>query len=126
MPVIKNHNDANLVIVVTMIVIACQKVSEYWLSSHASFHDKPLLSYFQLIRIILYGVAFVLVLSILLDQSPVYFLSAFGAMTAILLLIFQNTILGLVASVQLSANDSIRVGDWVEMPKFNRSEEHTS
>lgn len=119
LPVVEKLTDSYLVIVGTMIVIAFLKVIEYWLSSHPAFQDKPLVSYFQLIRIILYGVAFVLVLSILLDQSPVYFLSAFGAMTAILLLIFQNTILGLVASVQLSANDSIRVGDWVEMPKFN-------
>src|SRR5690606_2672008 len=52
-------------------------------------------------------------------RSPLFFLSAFGAMTAILLLIFKDTILGLVASVQISANDVIRVGDWVEMPKFN-------
>jgi len=54
-----------------------------------------------------------------MGKSPVYFLSAFGAMTAIVLLIFKDTILGLVASVQISANDMVRVGDWVELPKFN-------
>src|SRR5690606_15245200 len=72
-----------------------------------------------LIRIILYIAAGILILSVILGKSPVYFLSAFGAMTAILLLIFKDTILGLVASVQISANDMVRVGDWVEMPKFN-------
>src|SRR5690606_29678096 len=61
----------------------------------------------------------ILVMSVLLGKSPLYFLSAFGAMTAIIMLIFKDTILGLVASVQISANDMVRVGDWVEMPKFN-------
>src|SRR5690606_2670262 len=76
-------------------------------------------SYFQLVRILLHILTLILVLSIILGKSPVYFLSAFGAMTAILLLIFKDTILGLVASVQMSTNDMVRVGDWVEMPKFN-------
>src|SRR5690606_33277865 len=83
------------------------------------FKNKPIASYFQLTRIIIYIAAGILVLSVLLGRSPVYFLSAFGAMTAIILLIFKDTILGLVASVQISANDMVRVGDWVEMPKFN-------
>jgi hypothetical protein len=54
-----------------------------------------------------------------LNKTPVYLLSAFGAMTAVLMLVFKDTILGLVASIQMSANDMVRVGDWVEMPKFN-------
>lgn len=83
------------------------------------FADKPIASYFQLIRIIIYIGTGILVLSVLLGKSPLYFLSAFGAMTAIILLIFKDTILGLVASVQISSNDMVRVGDWVEMPKFN-------
>src|SRR5690606_24553748 len=83
------------------------------------FKNKPIASYFQLTRIIIYIAAGILVLSVLLGRSPVYFLGAFGAMTAILLLIFKDTILGLVASVQISTNDMIRVGDWVEMPKYN-------
>jgi miniconductance mechanosensitive channel len=73
----------------------------------------------QLIRIILYIAAGILILSILMGKSPTYFLTAFGAMTALIMLIFKDTILGLVASVQMSANDMVRIGDWVEMPKFN-------
>src|SRR5690606_1787757 len=68
---------------------------------------------------LLYIAMFIIILSILIGRSPTYFLTAFGAMTAIILLIFKDTILGLVASVQISANDVVRVGDWVEMPKFN-------
>lgn len=107
------------IIVGLNILLAFLKVLEsYWEKSEA-FKDKPLTSYSQLISIILYIASFILVLSIVLDQSPIYLLSAFGAMTALLLLIFKDTILGLVASVQMSANDMVRIGDWVEMPKFN-------
>src|SRR5690606_16201638 len=107
------------IIVGLNILLAFLKVLEnYWQKSEA-FKDKPLTSYSQLMSIILYIAAFIFILSVILDQSPIYFLSAFGAMTALLLLIFKDTILGLVASVQMSANDMVRIGDWVEMPKFN-------
>lgn len=119
LPLVIKLTDSYLVIVGVSVVIAFLRVGEYTLSKVPAFKDKPIASYFQLIRIILYFVAFILVLSILLEKSPIYFLSAFGAMTAIMMLIFKDTILGLVASVQMSTNDMIRVGDWVEMPKFN-------
>ncbi|MEY3050374.1 MAG: hypothetical protein RLY31_159 [Bacteroidota bacterium] len=118
-PLVVKLTDSYLAIVGMTVVLALLKVGELSLSSIDSFRDKPLSSYFQLVRIILYIVTLVFVLSILLEKSPLYFLSAFGAMTAILLLIFKDTILGLVASVQISANDMVRVGDWVEMPKFH-------
>ncbi len=118
-PLVIKLTDSYLLIVGMTLVLALLKVGELSLGTLDSFRDKPLSSYFQLVRIILYIVTLVLVLSILLEKSPLYFLSAFGAMTAILLLIFKDTILGLVASVQISANDMVRVGDWVEMPKFH-------
>ncbi len=119
LPFVIRLTDIYLIVVGMTIFFAILKVGEYSLSRHPAFKDKPLTSYFQLIRILLYIVTVILVLSILLGKSPVYFLSAFGAMTAILLLVFKDTILGLVASVQMSSNDMVRVGDWVEMPKFN-------
>lgn len=118
-PVVIKLTDAYLIVVSMLVFFALTKVGEYVLAKHPVFKDKPLASYFQLIRILLYIVTLILVLSVLLDKSPVYLLSAFGAMTAVLLLVFKDTILGLVASVQMSANDMVRVGDWVEMPKFN-------
>lgn len=119
LPVIEKLTDSYLIIVGLILLLSFLKATEYGLSLHPVFRDKPLSSYFQLIKIILYIVTGILVLSVILDKSPVYFLSAFGAMTAILLLVFKDTILGLVASVQMSANDMVKVGDWVEMPKFN-------
>jgi miniconductance mechanosensitive channel len=82
------------------------------------YMDKPIQSYFQAFKIVLSGVFFILILSALSDRSPLFFLTSLGAMAAILLLIFKDTILGFVASVQIAANDMIRMGDWITMEKF--------
>jgi miniconductance mechanosensitive channel len=111
--------DAYLVFVIVRIIIVFLKATEEYLSESQLFIEKPIASYFQLVRIILYVIALILALSIILSKSPLYFLGAFGAMTAVILLIFKDTILGLVASIQISANDMVRIGDWVEMPKYN-------
>ncbi len=119
LPLVLKLTDSYLILAGTMIIMAFLKTAEYSLSKSAVFIDKPLASYFQLLRMIIYIATGILILSVLLGKSPIYFLSAFGAMTAIILLIFKDTILGLVASIQISSNDMVRVGDWVEMPKFN-------
>ncbi len=119
LPLVIKLTDAYIIIVGLLIVLSFLRFAEHRVSLSPLFSDKPLASYFQLFRIILYIATGILVLSALLGRSPIYFLSAFGAMTAIILLIFKDTILGFVASVQMSANDIVRVGDWVEMPKFN-------
>jgi len=80
--------------------------------------DRPLKGFIQLVQIIIYVLGGVLIIAALIDRSPVLLLSGFGAMTAILLLIFKDTILSLVASVQLTAQDMVRVGDWIEMPQL--------
>jgi len=80
--------------------------------------DRPLKGFVQLLQIIVYVLGGVLIVATLLDRSPVLLLSGFGAMTAILLLVFKDTILSLVASVQLTAQDMVRVGDWIEMPQL--------
>ncbi|MCF8258680.1 MAG: mechanosensitive ion channel family protein [Flavobacteriales bacterium] len=82
------------------------------------FRDKPMQSYVQVGKIITYIVAGVLIFSVLFDRSPLVVLSAFGAVAAVLLFVFKDTILGLVASVQISANDMLRVGDCVTMDKY--------
>lgn len=119
LPLVLKAVDIYFLFVIISIIVAFLKGSEEFLSESEIFIEKPLASYFQLGRIILYIGGFILGLSILLGKSPLVFIGAFGAMTAVLLLVFKDTILGLVASIQISANDMIRVGDWVEMPKYN-------
>jgi len=83
-----------------------------------AWRDKPMGSYLQLSKLIIYFVFGILLISLLAGKSPLYFLSALGAMTAIIILIFKDTILGFVASIQIAANDMVRVGDWVTMDKY--------
>ena len=87
-------------------------------ASNPENRTKPIKGYLQVIKILLYLVAGLLVVATLMNQSPLLFLSGIGAMTAVLLLVFRDTILSLVASVQLTGNDMIHVGDWIEMPTY--------
>jgi miniconductance mechanosensitive channel len=78
--------------------------------------NQSIKSYIQVIKIIIYMFVGIMILSIALDKSPIYFLTGMGAMAAVLLLIFKDSILGLVAGVQLASNDMVRPGDWIAMP----------
>ncbi len=80
--------------------------------------DRPIQGYIQALKIFIFVVGGIAVLAALIDQSPWKLLSGIGAMTAIILLIFKDTILGFVAGIQLSANDMVRIGDWIEVPKY--------
>ena len=80
--------------------------------------ERPMRGYVQLVRIFLYLVAGIFVVSMLLDREPWGLLTGLGALSAVLLLVFRDTILGFVASVQLAGNDMVRRGDWIEMPSF--------
>ncbi len=78
----------------------------------------PYLGLAQVLKLLDFIVVSILILSTLLGKSPVYLLSGLGALTAVLLLIFKDTILGLVASIQLATNKMVATGDWIEMPKY--------
>jgi miniconductance mechanosensitive channel len=82
-------------------------------------HLKPIKGYLQIIEIAIYVLSAILIIAVLVDRSPLILLSGLGAMAAVLMLIFQDTLLSLVASVQISSNDIVRVGDWIEMPQLN-------
>lgn len=81
--------------------------------------DRPIKSYIQLIKIILYVITALLMIASLTDRSPLILLSGLGAIAAVLILVFQDTLLSLVASIQIRSNDLLRVGDWIEMPNLN-------
>lgn len=84
-----------------------------------NFRDKPIESFMQVIKIFLYFIGAIVIISLFIGKNPTTILTGLGAASAILLLIFKDTILGLVASVQVSSNDMVRIGDWITMPKFN-------
>ena len=89
------------------------------LSEKESLKDKPLKSYFQVIKIFLYAIGGIILISILMSQNPSVLIGGLGAASAILMLVFKDTIMGFVSSIQLSANDMVRIGDWISMPRFN-------
>lgn len=81
--------------------------------------SRPIKGYIQVVKIAMYCGAAILMIAVLIEQSPLLLLSGLGAMAAVLLLVFKDTILSLVASVQLTSNDMLRVGDWIEMPSMD-------
>lgn len=107
-----------MIMVVTNVVLRLLKAIEYIGMRSKKFEGKPISSYIQVAKIVAYIVAFVLIISLLIGKSPLTIIGAFGAATAVILLIFRDTILGLVASIQISANDMVRLGDWVTMDKY--------
>jgi miniconductance mechanosensitive channel len=78
----------------------------------------PLTSFLQVAKLVLYGLAIIGALSVIIGKSPALLFSGLGAMTAVLMLVFKDPILGLVAGIQLSANRMVTPGDWIEMPKY--------
>ncbi|GBD84030.1 miniconductance mechanosensitive channel YbdG [bacterium BMS3Abin02] len=81
--------------------------------------DRPIKGYLQVVQMFIYLFAAVLIVAVFTNQSPWFFISGIGAATAVLLLVFKDTILSFIASIQLASNDMLRVGDWIEMPDFN-------
>lgn len=107
-----------VVIAVYKLFNALLKTTRDILKTSKTFMDKPLDSYLQVVQIFLIFVTFTVSFSIVTGNSPWSFLVSLGAASAILMLVFKDTILGFVASIQVSANDSVRVGDWIEMTKY--------
>ncbi|MDA0322099.1 MAG: mechanosensitive ion channel [Verrucomicrobia bacterium] len=79
---------------------------------------RPIKGLVQMIQIIMWSVGVITLVALLMNQSPWKFLTGIGALSAVLLLVFKDSILGLVASFQVSANNMVRIGDWIEMPKY--------
>jgi miniconductance mechanosensitive channel len=80
---------------------------------------RPIKGFLQVVKIILFFIGVIVIIATLIDRNPFILLGGLGALSAVLLLVFQNAILGFVAGIQLTANDMVRVGDWIEMPKHN-------
>ncbi len=107
-----------------MLLVGARVVNAFLTASNTIYSlnpqnaSHPIKGYVQVAKIVVSVIAAILILATLLDRSPLIFLSGLGAMTAVLLLVFRDTILSLVASVQITGNDMVRVGDWIEMPQF--------
>lgn len=115
---VKHLTDIYLVLWMVWIFKAILNSIRDYLKTKEAYRDKPLDSFVQVLVILAWLVAAVVLFSILTGKSVTTFLTAMGAASAIILLIFKDTILGFVASIQVSANDMVRIGDWITMEKY--------
>jgi len=107
-----------MILIVIMVLDAFFKAIIDIYQNYEIAKYKPIKGYVQIAKIIIYLIATIIIVSILIGQSPIYLLTGLGAISAVLMLIFKDTILGFVASIQLSSNDMLRPGDWISMNKF--------
>ena len=114
-------SKVSLVYIAVMVVLLVDALLSAGLMIYRTYPISktfPITSFVQIAKLILYFFGAIAVLSVILGESPLTFLAGFGALTAVLMLVFKDPILGFVAGIQLSANKMLAVGDWIEMPKY--------
>ena len=116
--VVRNVASAYMILMIMLTVTAALSALNRIYDTDPAARQRPIKGFIQLAQIAIYIIGAVIVIAALIDRSPVILLSGFGAMTAVLLIVFKDTLLSLVASIQLTSQDMIRIGDWLEMPQF--------
>ena len=109
---------ALIVLVIARILVAAATAGQLLYDQTEAAATRPIKSYAQLVKVLIYLMAGIVMTAQLAGKTPWFLLSGLGAMMAVILLIFRDTLLSLVASVQIGNNDLLRVGDWIEMPQF--------
>lgn len=117
-PLIAKITSAYVAIVVIRLLISIIKSTNIMLARSEKFRDKPIASFTQLAKILVWSIGIIIVASIVLGRNPIYMFSALGAVSAVLILVFKDTLLGFTASIQITMNDMVRIGDWVSVPKY--------
>ena len=107
-------------VIVMVIKLFCSFITSLYVisSEHEKFKDHSLKGFFQMLKLVIVCIGTIVIISTLVNKNPTAILTGLGAGTAILMLVFQDTIKGLVAGIQLMANDMLRPGDWITMPKY--------
>ncbi len=116
--VVRNLAGAYMILVIILTLTATLSAANHVYESRPMARHRPIKGFVQLAQLAIYILGAILVIAALIDRSPVILLSGLGAMTAVLLIVFRDTLLSLVASLQLTGQDMIRVGDWLEVPQF--------
>ncbi len=117
--IIRSVAEALIVVSVAMAIVKALTYANEVYERLPQSRNKPIKGYLQVVKILVLCGAAIILISVLTNESPLLLLSGLGAITAVLLLVFKDTILSLVASVQLTTNDMLRVGDWIEMSGMN-------
>ena len=111
-------NTIYMIVVVSKLLCSFLNSLYNLSNNHDKLKSHPLKGIYQMLKIVVICVALIIIVSILINKNPEYILTALGASAAVLMLVFKDMIMGLVAGVQLSANDMLRPGDWISMPKY--------
>ena len=112
------------VVLALMVVILVRSVGAALAAANRIYgelpraRERPIKGFLQVANVVSHLAGLILIIAVLMGRSPVIFLSGLGALTAVLLLVFRDTLLSLVAGIQITTNDLLRVGDWIEMPEF--------
>lgn len=117
--VVRNVSSGFIVLTLALALSAFLDIINHLYQRRPDAAMHPIKGYLQVVKILTFAIATLLIIAALIDRSPLILLSGLGAMAAVLMLIFQDTLLSLVASVQITSNDLVRVGDWIEMPELN-------
>ncbi|KWV92257.1 mechanosensitive ion channel family protein [Erythrobacter sp. YT30] len=113
--IVRNTAQALIVVSVAMAIVRALAYANEVYERLPRAKNRPIKGFVQVVKIIVLCGAAIILVSVLIDESPLLLLSGLGAITAVLLLVFKDTILSLVASVQLTTQDMLRVGDWITM-----------
>jgi len=114
-------NGAALIYMIIMVMLAVDALLNAFLAIYNTYEVSnriPIKGFIQVFKIIIYFTSAIFIISILLNKTPIFLFSSLGALTAVLMFIFKDSILGFVAGIQLSANRMVAYGDWIEMPKY--------
>ncbi|WP_324718949.1 mechanosensitive ion channel family protein [Salinimicrobium sp. HB62] len=110
--------DIYIIVLIVFICRSLLRTTTEYMKRHERYHDKPIESYTQVLMIVFWAIGFMFIFSEITGRSIVGFLFTLGAASAVILLIFKDTILGFVASIQVSVNDIVRIGDWITFSKY--------
>ncbi len=107
-------------ITIVAVKLICAFISSLYAisSEHEKYKNHSLKSFYQMIKLVVICIGAIIIISTLIDKDPIAIIAGLGAGTAILMLVFQDTIKSFVAGIQLTANDMLRPGDWITMPKY--------
>lgn len=118
-PLIRTLHRFDIIYMIVIAIRICNSILMAFLDEYSKtdkYKSHPLQGLIQGLQVTLYFVGGIIIVAILIDKSPTVLLTGLGASAAVLMLIFKDSILGFVAGVQLSQNDMIRIGDWIQMP----------
>ena len=114
--IVRNVSNAFIILTIALALSAALSVAETIYRRRADTRYRSIRGYVQVAKLVLFAVAAILMIATVMDRSPIILLSGLGAMAAVLILVFQDTLLSFVASIQINSTDMVRIGDWIEMP----------